>query len=278
MSKYSTVKCWYIPDTNTDPEFFRNREPSLSLIKKSILKHGYRAFAVGERSNIEAQEWYSKFLLSEEIRFYIDGSGVYQLINCDMTENEFYFEKLNIPIGYKPWIFYSWQSDFGSSRTAIKEAITEAIREVNAKHSPRQPLELVESTRSEDGAKDIVAAIKGNLDKCIFAIFDVSNVAQVTSLGSPSNSTGTPNLQSNDPKPYPNPNVVFELSYALTKKSADQVLIIKKNRSSEFSNDSVPFDFDNNRRLNYDKPAGLKQEVLKILIEFLQRKNYIRKM
>lgn len=259
MSKFTTIRCWHITDGTADPALIHNESPTLKIFKKSILKTGYRAFASEERSEIERQPWYRDFLLGDEIRFYIDGTGFYRLVNCDLVDNELYFERLNLPVGHKPWIFYSWQSDHNPSRSHIKNALNSAIQHINEHFNPRQLLELVEATRPEDGADDIVKVIKTNLDKCLFAVFDITSVAKV--IG-------------DDEKVYPNANVVFELSYAMARKKPDQVLLVKQTRN-ELNLDAVPFDFEHLRRQNYDRPARLNASVLEILRSHLQRLNYI---
>ena len=269
MAKFTTIKCWQVSDAITDPQTLTGTTPNLSVVKKSILKHGYRGYVIGERDAIESQPWYAGFLLGDEVRFYIDGSGVYRLVNCDLTDNEVYFERLNVPIGFKPWVFYSWQSDFNPSRSHIKDALTEAIKHINSALSPRQPLELVESTRAEDGAKDIVEAIKKNIDQSMIAIFDVTNVAQVSIKGD-GKETAT------DQKCYPNANVIFELSYALSKKRLDQVILVEKSRKDEFKADAVPFDFEHNKRIDYDKSSKIAKDLREILIGYFKRCNFIQ--
>lgn len=276
MSKYTTIKCWSLTDAITDPKIITAAEPSLLLIKKSILKLGYRAFAFNDREAIEKQAWYPLFLLGEEVRFYIDGSGVYRLVNCDLTENELYFERLNVPIGHKPWIFYSWQSDFNPSRSAIKDALTEAIEHINGTLSPRQKLELVESTRPEDGAKNIVDAIQDNLNKCMLAVFDITNVAPVKPPEAQAKANIDGSKPTDDPKAYPNPNVVFELSYALSRKGSNQIVLAKHGRKESFPNDRVPFDIEHNRRIDFVKPAKLKADFKGVLIEYFRSVNYIK--
>lgn len=263
MSKFTTIKCWHITDAISDPSVVEKAPPTLRIFKKSILKTGYRAFASEERHEIEKQSWYGDFLLGEEVRFYINGTGFYKLVNCDLADNELYFERLNVPVGHKSWIFYSWQSDYNPSRSHIKAALVEAIEHINENRHPRQPLELVEPSTAADGSRDIVQTIKSNLDKCLFSVFDVTNVAEVSQAGQA------------PAKYYPNANVVFELSYAVVRKRPEQVLLVKRKRA-EMKPDAAPFDFEHLRRNDYDSPAKLKQEVLQILSDFLQRMNYIQ--
>ena len=260
MGKYTAVRCWHVVEAVIEPEEVQKTPQSFSLIKKSILKNGYRGYAIEDRDVIEAQDWYEPFILGEEVRFYLDGSGVYRLANCDLTDNELYFERLLVPIGYKPWIFYSWQSDHKKSRDKIGDALKKAVEHINKNLGPRQQLEIVESTREEDGAEDIGTAIKRNLDRCLFAVFDITNVSTVGSENG---------------KHYPNANVVFEMSYALAKKRHDQVLLLKQERP-ELNPDEVPFDFRQNRRAKVSEPAKLATGLQKILATYLRAQNYLK--
>jgi hypothetical protein len=263
--KFTLINCWLIQSEVFDSDIFKDKPFDFQIIKKGILKNGYRAFLVDDKQKIEQSSWYKDFIIANEVRVYIEGSGIYKVVNIDLSDNEIYFERLNVPIGYKPWIFFCWQSDFNPSRSHIKEALKEIIAEINETRKPNQILELVESTRNEDGASDIPEAILGNIDKSLLFVADITNVALVKKFESE---------DSSEDKPYPNANVVFEMSYALIKKAKDQIVLIKKPRD-DFKNDVVPFDFILKKRLMYDKPAKLKDELKKIIIAFLERKNYI---
>lgn len=261
MGKFTAIRCWHITEAVVEPSAVVLAKHSFTVIKKSILKQGYRAFAIEERTELEAQDWYRSFLLGEEVRFYIDGTGVYRLANCDLADNELYFERLRVPIGYKPWIFYSWQSDFNPSRTKIGKALKTVVGKINDDANPRQPLEIVESTRPEDGSDDIAGAIRRNLDRCLFAVFDITNVAAV-------------NDGKKEVKRYPNANVVYEMSYALATKRPEQILLLKHARS-DAGPDAVPFDFEHNRRVDFSKPTKLTSDVDRILRDYLGRLNFM---
>lgn len=259
--KFNKIKCWSIRSLIYDLPQITSEAPDLELIKKSILKNGYRAFCLNDREEIETSEWFTDHLLGVRAYFYIDGSGIYRLSNIDLTENEFYFEKDNMPVGYKPYVFYSWQSDFNQARNHIRDGINRVIAEVNENRNPNKPLELIESTRPEDGAEDILLAIKKNIDHSLIAVFDITNVASIPQNG-------------DNVKCYPNANVVFELSYALQRKRSDQIIIVKKNRNDLPSNE-VPFDFRQNLNLNYDQPAQLRTSLMQIVLEQLERIGFI---
>lgn len=259
MGKFTAVRCWHIAEAIIEPEQVAATPHSFTVIKKSILKNGYRGYAIEDRSVIEAQDWHTPFLLGDEVRFYLDGSGVYRLVNCDLIDNELYFERLQLPIGYEPWIFYSWQSDHNPSRSKIADALKKAVEHINENLQPRRPLEIVESLREQDGAEDIGAAIKKNLDRCLMAIFDITNVSAVGGEAG---------------KHYPNANVVFEMSYALSRKRADQVLLLKQDRE-DLEPDEVPFDFRQHRREGVGQPAQLAKKIQQIMVKYLRRQNYL---
>ncbi len=70
--------------------------------------------------------------------------------------------------------------------------------------------------------------------------------------------------------------MVFELSYALARKGSGQIVLVKKGRKEDFKDDRVPFDFEHNRRIDYDKPAKIRKDVKAILIDYFTRVNYIK--
>ena len=275
--KFTPINCWIIQTEVFDINTLKERLHDIQIIKKSILKNGYRAFFIEDKEKVEQSAWYKDFLLTNEIRIYIDGSGVYKIANIDLSDNEIYFERLNVPVGYKPWIFYSWQSDYNSSRSNIQDALAEIVDEINKTRNPRQPLELVLSTRSEDGAFNIVDSIKKNIDQSLLIIADITNVSQVKKLENIDNEQDVVEVKI---KCYPNANVVFELSYAFIRKNSSQIILAKKKRT-DFKNtdgsvsDEVPFDFAQNLNLPYDKPSVLKDKLREIIVKYLQRITFI---
>lgn len=256
------VKCWYVGDAIYDVAQVSAQAHTLDLVKKSILKTGYRAYCLTDRTVIEQSNWYRLHLISDTVIFYIEGSGLYKLSNVDLVENEFYFEKSNQPAGFQPWVFYSWQSDYNPSRSHIREGINQAIEIINSRN-PKSAITVIESTRPEDGAGNIVDAIKQNIDRSLLAVFDITNVSKVITTDKAS-------------KSYPNANVVFELGYALSRKRADQVLMVKKSRSADLGDDVTPFDFSQNRRVDYDRPAVAKAEISATIVQYFERIGFLR--
>jgi len=264
--KYNPIKCWLINSKIIDLEVIKSKTEEFKILKKSILKTGFRGFII-EEENIKNASWYNNFLLGNKVNFYLDGSGVYRLANIDLSENEIYLERLKIPIGYKPWIFFSWQSDYNPSRSHIKDALKEVVKEINDTRSPKGEIEIVESTRLEDGAKDIVEAIKDNIDKSLIIVSDVTNVSGVL---------GNDGKQKEDGKNYPNANVVFETSYAFQRKEFNQIILVKRERK-ELPNDETPFDFSKNRRINYKTKSEIMTELKGLIISTLEEINYLEK-
>ena len=236
-------------------------EPDIRLIKKSILKLGYRAFFVNDREEVETSEWYRAYLLGEKSLFYVEGSGVYRLANIDLFDNELYFEKDSLPTGFKPWIFYSWQSDYDTSRSEIESSLNAAIDDINQNRIPKAKIEIVKSMRPEDGAGNIVEGIMKNIDRCLLAVFDITNIFMIP------NGNG-------ESKAYPNANVVFEMSYALQRKRKDQIILVKKKRN-DFVSDKTPFDFSMNRYLPYKTKEQARDRIKSLIAENLERLGFI---
>jgi hypothetical protein len=258
--KYNRIKCWFIKTATFDRERLINTRPDLDLVKKSILKNGYRAFCLNERSEMENSEWYHNYMTGYRPLFYLDGSGLYKLVNIDLTDNELYFEKDNLPSGYRPWIFYSWQSDYNPSRSHVNQALNDIIAELNESRNSKAPLEIVQSTRPEDGAKNIVEAIKQNIDRSLISVFDITNVATVST--------------DDTDKSYPNANVVFELSYAIQRKREDQVILVRRRRD-DLKGDNVPFDFQQLRHIAYNTAGEAKTQLDRTITQSLERMGFL---
>jgi hypothetical protein len=65
------------------------------------------------------------------------------------------------------------------------------------------------------------------------------------------------------------------MGYALSRKAVDQVVIVKKVRTTDLGNDGAPFDFSQNRRIDYQQPAELRRDLTETLIQYFQRIGFI---
>lgn len=259
--KFLPINCWRVSSAVFDVNVVTNQERAFQLLKKSILKNGFRGFIIDSATGIEQTEWYRGFLKGEKPEFYIEGSGVYKIVNIDLSENEIYFEKLNIPIGFEPKIFYSWQSDYDESYTEIREALVEVIDHINKIRMPRAPLILAnDKERPKGGSNQIVEQLKRDIDTALIVVADITNVAQIKDRE----------------KSHPNANVIFEMSYAFIKKTYDQVIIIRKHRQD--ISDNVPFDYYQNNRIDYATLENLKEQLNTHLADCLEKIGYITRL
>lgn len=152
--------------------------------------------------------------------------------------------------GFK--VFYSWQSDLEGKSTKyfIRGCIDTAIAKVKA-----ESIDAVrdEATRGVTGAPDIVSTLLRKIDDCDLFVADVS---LSFSAGS-----GTQTKQS------PNPNVLFELGYAVKTLGWERVICV----SNKSFGDSYPFDIEHNR-ITFYSPAkdGEKNRLVRIIEETIR--------
>lgn len=119
-------------------------------------------------------------------------------------------------------VFYSWQSDSPdrTNRSFIQDSLTKAIKEINRKYLLQ--LELDSDTRGEPGAPDIANTI---LQKINYSLIFVADVFYVTLSGT---------------KGIPNPNVMFELGYAIKSHGDRNIILIFNENSGHIK--EMPFD------------------------------------
>jgi len=126
-------------------------------------------------------------------------------------------------------IFYSWQSDLANStnRSLIQNAINDAIDKINKERSIE--LYMDQDTRGISGSPDIVNEILKKIHDSFIFICDTSAITKI------------------EDKEIPNPNVLFELGYAINAISASNVLMIFNETSGNVKN--LPFDLGLKRQI-----------------------------
>lgn len=139
--------------------------------------------------------------------------------------------KRRIPIH----IFYSWQSD-SPKRTnlnAIRKALADACKRLEAANSS---LKLVpdEATRDTSGSPNIALKI---LEKIEASAIFIADITTITAPGAV--------------RPCPNPNVGYELGYAVATLGWDRVILLFNGAIGKFPDD-LPFDFIQNRASPYE--------------------------
>lgn len=163
-------------------------------------------------------------------------------------------------------VFYSWQSDLANrtNRTFIQEALQKAIDAV-LESDLELDLILDRDTQDTPGAPDIAQTILSKIDQAAIVVADVSII--------------NPGISG---RLTPNPNVLFELGYAVHALSWDNVLLVFNQATGRI--EDLPFDLRPRRPVTYklseqdEKAAELRdfarklQAALGLILERSKRK------
>jgi hypothetical protein len=140
-----------------------------------------------------------------------------------------------MPGSPRPFIvFYAWQSDLPetANRYLLRDALRDAAKRLKGK-LPREFSEVVidEATRNLPGSPNIPAAIQQKILAADAVVCDVSTVLR--SAGGAKE------------RAAPNPNVVFELGFAVANHGWERTVMLLNEEHGSF--DDLPFDFDRHR-------------------------------
>ena len=124
-------------------------------------------------------------------------------------------------------LFYSWQSDTATNKNLIQSCITGALRVVN-------DFELETATRDTSGSPDIASTILSKINSSQMMIADVTII----------------NSNSRKTRKMPNPNVMYELGYAVKSLGEDNIILIADRRLTNTAD--LPFDIRNRRMVLVD--------------------------
>lgn len=159
-------------------------------------------------------------------------------------------------------VFLSWQSDSpeATNCNAMRKAIRAASKKLSTK-SPYVKVSLDEATRGASGSPNIVEKIT---EKIRGADVFVADITTVTPSGTV--------------RPCANPNVLFELGYAVAELGWDRVVLLFNQSIGTFPSD-LPFDIAQNRvaaySLNGDthsSPAEL-DNIIHAAVQMVLKKN-----
>lgn len=149
-------------------------------------------------------------------------------------------------------IFYSWQSDLPptSNLQLIRAQLRGAMSVVEEQHIGLS-INLDEATRDLPGSPHIPTAITEKIKASDYFVCDVSTI------------------NSDDPnaRKCPNPNVVFELGYAVATLGWGRIVMLVNKEYGEMSD--LPFDFDRHRASAYkagETPSNSDKGELKALL------------
>lgn len=143
-------------------------------------------------------------------------------------------------------IFYSWQSDIESkyNRNFIEDALEKSVRDINKVIADGPLLSVDKDTRGVPGSPDIVTTILQKIDKSVCFLADVTPIGKVGE------------------KSIPNPNVMFELGFALSSLSFERVILICNTAYGELN--ELPFDLGLKRIIPYRYDINTSDEGKKV--------------
>ena len=138
-------------------------------------------------------------------------------------------EQLNLNSQYK--VFYSWQSDLENkyNRNFIENNLQKAINGLNAESSIK--LSIDKDTKDTPGSPDIIRSILNKIDSSMAFVCDVSLICNKGDKG------------------IVNPNVMFELGYAISSLSDEQVIMVCNTAYGDLK--QLPFDLGLKRQISY---------------------------
>ena len=141
-------------------------------------------------------------------------------------------------------VFLSWQSDLPETRGIIQTALAKAVNNLNRELALEEALRVDEDTSGVAGWPEITSAILDKIERC--EVF----VADITPINGPESDT----------RLTPNPNVLFELGYALATGLGRTRIICVVNAAYLPAGDlkELPFDVRGSRPLQFslEGPAG----------------------
>lgn len=166
-------------------------------------------------------------------------------------------------------IFYSWQSDIDkkANNHFIKDCIERAIKELKKEDDITVIPRLDKDTQGATGSPKITETILGKIDASHLFISDITII----------NSNWLNKFLNR--RLTPNPNVLFELGYALYRLTWDRIICLNNDSFSNITD--MPFDLQQNRIAQYNfngkdnKEAARKHltDLLKVAIKSIINNN-----
>lgn len=138
-------------------------------------------------------------------------------------------------------VFYSWQSDLpnATNRGFIGDALEKACKQIESNPDIDEAPRLDQDTQGLPGSPSIPQAIMDKIDACQVFVADVSFC-----------------YKAEDGTMAPNPNVAYELGYAVARLSWDRILLVVNEGYGEV--ERLPFDLEKRRAIPYRAQEGEK--------------------
>lgn len=137
-------------------------------------------------------------------------------------------------------VFYSWQSDLpdATNRQAIRSGLRVASNKLESEN-PTMRVIVDEATRGAPGSPNIPATIMEKIRSCDVFVCDITTI----------NSGAPPEFRR-----VPNPNVAFELGYAVANVGWSRIVMVFNDAVASVKD--APFDIDRHRILPYKLTAA----------------------
>lgn len=151
----------------------------------------------------------------------------------DLTSRSRSDEELSLPSDLT--IFYSWQSDLPNktNRSLIEDSLEIAVKKIGQDSSIKIVPRLDKDTAGVPGSPNIATIILDKIDRSFLVVSDVS----IINDGDKSRST-------------PNPNVLYELGYAVKSLGMSNVVMVQNTAFGDIQR--LPFDLKLHRILTYE--------------------------
>lgn len=156
-------------------------------------------------------------------------------------------------------IFFAWQTDspLDPNRDAIRRALAKA-KEVLESKRPDTEIVLDEATRRTPGSPDIPSTILQKIRQADVFVADITTINRTQ--------------DHNPPRPCPNPNVVYELGYAVARRGWHRIIALFNKAHGQFPQD-LPFDIAKQRVSPFllASPAPVGKAPLPQLADWIER-------
>lgn len=158
----------------------------------------------------------------------------------DPSLTDTYREEATMSTPSESTLFYCWQSDLPqtANRFLIRDALEKALKTVATKR-PEMSLKLDQDARGAHGTVDIPGVLLRKIAACSVFVCDISIV----------NSHASEVVRF-----MPNPNVMFELGYAVATLGWERIVCIFNGSYGQFKD--LPFDFGWRSVIQYELGEG----------------------
>jgi hypothetical protein len=244
------LKAWYVEQYQPLREIFK-RPYDLRLNRNSLLKSGLRADFLDDSLEVEASQWFQRFLEGESVEFYIEGSGIYSIANIDLLSHEIYFLKKEPLSWSEAVIYFSGQSLHRESSQILRNSLETIVTELNKRS--RMPVVLEQTPQIEGQAWRLSDSQLKKIQKSLLFIADSTPIAEKES------------------QVLLSPSTCVELGYAIGSKKGPQILLVHQKRSQ--IEGKMPLDLGKYQQLEFSNAKELEKILPGVVASLLQKYN-----